>query len=72
MKVIGINDVLGFDFLEAPLPEAVLFALKQLHQLSVGCHISARESRSEDNRVVAMKQNITRLQLPNLRHLLRR
>lgn len=34
MKVIGINDVLGFDFLEAPLPEAVLFALKQLHQLS--------------------------------------
>lgn len=33
LKILGVHDVLGFDFLDPPLPEATFDALRLLHQL---------------------------------------
>jgi ATP-dependent RNA helicase DHX8/PRP22 len=34
LKAMGINDLIEFDFMDAPPPEAMITALNQLHQLS--------------------------------------
>ncbi|GIY82147.1 ATP-dependent RNA helicase DHX8 [Caerostris extrusa] len=34
LKAMGINDLLSFDFMDAPPPESVIAALEQLHSLS--------------------------------------
>ncbi|XP_054717545.1 ATP-dependent RNA helicase DHX8-like [Uloborus diversus] len=34
LKAMGINDLLSFDFMDAPPPESLIMALKQLHFLS--------------------------------------
>ena len=33
LKVLGVDDVLAFDYLDAPAPEAISIALKQLYIL---------------------------------------
>ncbi|XP_073021568.1 probable pre-mRNA-splicing factor ATP-dependent RNA helicase DEAH5 [Primulina eburnea] len=33
MKAMGINDLLSFDFMDAPSPQALIYALKQLYRL---------------------------------------
>ncbi|GFY65643.1 ATP-dependent RNA helicase DHX8 [Trichonephila inaurata madagascariensis] len=34
LKAMGINDLLSFDFMDAPPPESLIMALEQLHSLS--------------------------------------
>lgn len=33
MKAVGINDLLCFDFMDPPLPQAVIFAMEQVYSL---------------------------------------